>query len=293
MTQKLKLSDIFDDRESHKTILKIGLVMFLFMELIIYLVANAHSGTQSYVEVFNSKGNKVYETRGNVMTTYEKLVFQNTYGPLSNYNVQVETQTSPFPFRAWLAVAVGAPIGFMLLLTYMVRAYLSFVSGEEDENRSGSEMLNNSSGRAGQLFQWRRLSVLHFGFFILLCVMALWLVPNYVADIARGALALVIQYKWFFLGVFVFFASLFVWIIYLKYKISEKMMDRQMDLEKFKVEKQLLLAQETRLALPDIASAMTTSKVEQGNSGDEQHKGSGRPRIVPGGIFNRNQTVNT
>ena len=58
------------------------------------------------------------------------------------------------------------------------------------------------------------------------------------------------KYKWFFLGVFVFLASLFVWIIYLKYKISERMMDRQLDLEKFRVEKQLLLEQDNRLALP-------------------------------------------
>jgi hypothetical protein len=289
MAQTLKLSDIFDDRESHKTILKIGLVMFLFMELIIYLVANAHSGTQSYVEVFNSKGNKVYETRGNVMTTYEKLVFQNTYGPLSDYNVQVQTRTIPFPFRAWLAVAVGAPIGFMLLLTYMVRAYLSFVSGEDEENANDSATLS-SSGRAGQLFQWRRLSVLHFGFFILICVLALWLVPNYVADIARGALALVVEYKWFFLGVFVFFSSLLVWIIYLKYKISEKMMDHQMDLEKFKVEKQLLLERETRLALPEATSPMK-AKAATENAGAEQRE-TPKQRLVPQGIFQRSQTEN-
>ena len=283
MSQKLKLSDIFEDKESHKTILKIGIVMFLFMELIIYLVANAHSGTQAWVEVFNSKGNKVFETRGNVLTTYEKLIFQNTYGPLSNYNVQVETLTTPFPFRAWLAVAVGAPIGFMLLLTYMVRAYLSFVGGEEDENTNNSESLADKSSRTGQLFQWRRISVLHFGFFILICVLAVWLLPNFVADLARGAMSLVAEYKWFFLGVFVFFASLFVWIIYLKYKISEKMMDRQMDLEKFKVEKQLLLEQETRLALPDAASPMK-AKAVPGNGGAE-HSDMPKQRLVPEEIF--------
>jgi hypothetical protein len=144
-------------------------------------------------------------------------------------------------------------------------------------------LLKNKRGRAGQLFQWRRLSVLHFGFFILICVLALWLVPNYVADIARGALALIIQYKWFFLGVFVFFASLFVWIIYLKYKISEKMMDHQMDLEKFKVEKQLLLEQETRLALPEAASQMK-AKAVPGNSRAE-HSETPKQRIVPQEIY--------
>jgi hypothetical protein len=273
MAQKLRLSDIFEDKQSHKTILKIGIAMFLSMELIIYLVANAQSGTQSWVEVFNSKGEMVYETQGNVLTTYEKLVFQNTYGPLSNFNVRVKTRTTPFPFRAWLAVAVGVPIGFMLLLTYLVRAYLSFVSGEEEEPANESASLSDNSGRFGRLFQWGRLSLFHLGFFIVICVLALWLIPNYVADMARGAVSLIIQYKWFFLGVTAFLASLLVWIIYLKYKISEKMMDRQMDLEKFKVEKQLLLEQEARLALPGAASSPAEKAESHNDSAEEDGTG--------------------
>ena len=81
-------------------------------------------------------------------------------------------------------------------------------------------------------------------------MLALWLVPNFVADIARGFLSLVLRFKWFFLGVTVFFGSLLVWIIYLRYKIAQKMMDRQEEVEKFRVERQLQLEQESRKALP-------------------------------------------
>jgi len=283
MAQKLRLSDIFEDKQSHKFILKIGIAMFLSMEVIIYLVANAHSGTESWVEVFNSHGEMVYETQGNVLTTYEKLVFQNTYGPLSNFNVRVKTRTSPFPFRAWLAVAVGVPIGFMLLLTYLVRAYLSFVSGEEEETAHKSASFEESSDRFGRLFQWRRLSLFHLGFFVVVCVLALWLIPNYVADIAQGVLSFILQYKWFFLGVFGFVASLLVWIIYLKYKISQKMMDSQMDLEKFKVEKQLLLEQESRLALPPAASP-TAEKAEFPDDSAEDGTGSEEREALTDGV---------
>ena len=45
------------------------------MELIKYLVANAHTGEESWVEIYDSKGDKIYETEGNVLTRYEKLVF--------------------------------------------------------------------------------------------------------------------------------------------------------------------------------------------------------------------------
>ena len=250
MAEKLKISDVFEDKESHKTMLKAGVVMLLIMEAIIYLVANAHSGTKSWVAIYDSKNERVYETPGSVMTTYEKLAFENTYGPLSDYRIRTETRTIPFPFRAWLAVAVGVPIGFVLLSTYLFRAYLSFVNGGEEEKTNDSAS-GDDSGPFPQWSHWRRLSVLNLGGLILLCILALWLVPNFVSAIARDSLDLAIRFKWFFLGVAVFFASLVVWIIYLRYKIAQKMMDHKTELEKFRVEKQLLLERDTRLALPN------------------------------------------
>jgi hypothetical protein len=267
MTQKLRFSDIFEDKESHKTILKIGIMLLLSMEMIIYLVANSHSGSEPWVNIYDSKGQRIYEAEGNVLTPYEKLVFQETYGPLNNYQVRIETRSTPFPFRAWLAVAVGAPIGFMLLLTYLVRAYLSFVEGEQEEDTNNFEFLKDNSGKFRPWSNWQRLSLFHFGFLILVGVLSFWLVPDFVADITSRAISLIAKYKWFFLGVFVFSASLLIWVIYLKYKIAERMMDRQMDLEKFRVEKQLLLEQNSRLALP-VPDAPSPLKPGQTNGGN-------------------------
>jgi hypothetical protein len=177
---------------------------------------------------------------------------------------------------------VGAPIGFMLLIIYLVRTYLSFVNGGEDENEDDSASLDDNGRRFGQWFKWRRLSLFHFGLFVLVCVLSLWLVPDFVAELTRGAISLVAKYKWFFLGVIVFVASLLVWVIYLKYKISEKMMDRQMDLEKFRVEKQLLLERETRLALPD-ATIPLKAKAAQGNDGSSEPGDSTQRKLVPDG----------
>jgi Na+/proline symporter len=250
MAEKLELSDVFEDKQSHRVILKIGLAMLLIMEALIFLVANAHSGSKSWVAVYDNKNDKVYETQGNVMTTYEKLAFESTYGPLADYRVRTEERTVPFPFRAWLVAAVGVPIGFVLLSIYLVRAYLSFVNGGEEEKRSGSAS-EDDSGAFVQWSNWRRLSVLNSGGLILLGILSLWLVPNFVSTIARDSLDLAIRFKWFFLGVVLFFASLVVWMIYLRYRIAQKMMDHKTELEKFRVEKQMLLERDTRLALPD------------------------------------------
>ena len=45
------------------------------------LAAAGQSGEKSRVLLFDAQGKKVYETPGNTLTSYEKMVFENTFGP--------------------------------------------------------------------------------------------------------------------------------------------------------------------------------------------------------------------
>jgi hypothetical protein len=269
MTQKIQFSDLFEDKEIHRTILKAGLWFLLMLELVIFLWAAFHSGVKSTVAVYDANNNKIYQTEGAVMTTYERRIFESSYGPLSNYQIKVESRSVPFPFRAWLAVAVGAPIGVVLLLNYLVRAYLTFLGGEEPEKSSESETQNGPLGGQGlhPRFALRRLSVFSLGMLVVVCLSLIWLVPDFMAAVARVILAFVLQFKWFFLGLTVFAASLVVWIIYLRYKIQGKMMEHQVDLEKFRVEKQLLLESNHRMSLLGAPAASPETRLRSGNSG--------------------------
>jgi hypothetical protein len=269
MTQKIQFSDLFEDKEVHRTILKAGLWFLLMLELVIFLWAAFHSGIKSTVAVYDANNNKIYETQGAVMTTYERRIFESSYGPLSNYRIKVESRSVPFPFRAWLAVAVGAPIGVVLLLNYLVRAYLTFLGGEEPEKGSQSESQDGPLGGQGfhPWFALRRLSIFSLGLLVVVCLALIWLVPDFMAEVAREALAFVLQFKWFFLGVSVFLASLVVWIIYLRYKIQAKMMEHQVDLEKFRLEKQLLLESNQRISLLGAPAASQETHPRTGHSG--------------------------
>lgn len=268
MTQKVQFSDLFEDREIHRTILKAGLWFLLMMELVIFLWAAFHSGIKSTVAVYDADNNKIYQTAGAVMTTYERRVFERSYGPLSDYRVKVESKSVPFPFRAWLAVAVGAPIGVVLLLNYLVKAYLTFLSGDESEKQK--EAASETGGIGDHTMQpWfalRRLSIFSLGMLVVVCLALVWMVPDFMAQVAKGALAFILQFKWFFLGVSVFIGSLVVWIIYLRYKIQGKMMQHQADLEKFRVEKQMLLEYNNhQLSLPESMPASIEDKRNGGN----------------------------
>jgi hypothetical protein len=130
MSQKEHLLGIFEGKSHQKLVLTVSVFIFLVLELLIYLAAASHSGQKSRIIISDSNGTKVYETPGAVLTSYEKLVFENNFGPLSNYRLQVETESLPFPFRAWLSSAVGIPLGLILLVAFIVRAYLSLLYGD-------------------------------------------------------------------------------------------------------------------------------------------------------------------
>ncbi len=256
--QRLNFSDIFQSRDTHKKIITVGLALLLAMELFIYIGAANRTGKESWVNIYDSQGDKIYETPGTGLTKYEIHLFERSFGPLDQYRIRTETRNKEFPIRAWLAVAVGAPIGLTLMIIYLLRAYLTFLGGDDTRGNAlnTDEKPGSSHGTADRFdrwFRWSHLSIFHLGAFLIVCVLVVWLVPDYVADAAGGLLATVVEFKWFFLGVCVFFASLVVWVILLRYRMSQRMMDRQMDLEKFRMEKQTMLEMKKlqTMALPE------------------------------------------
>ena len=246
MSQRLRLLDIFEGHRHQKLALTISVLLFLILELIIYMAFAGQAGQKSRVVITDGNGTKIYETAGNTLTSYEKLVFENNHGPLANYQMHLETEQIPFPFRAWVSSAVGVPVGLILLMAFLVRAYLSLMYGEEKE--SGEEDVPENEprkNRFGTMFHSvHSFSIFHVGFLLIVGVLLLWMVPNILGDFVRISMEAIREYKWFFLGVSVFLAGLIVWIIYLRYKLSKQMLTNQLDLERFRVEQQLLVQRE-------------------------------------------------
>jgi hypothetical protein len=252
MAEREHLLGIFEDKRHQKLVLTVSVVVFLFLEVLIYLAAASQAGQKSRVTIADINGAKVYETPGAVLTSYEKLLFENNFGPLSNYQVRVETESLTFPFRAWLSSAVGIPVGLILLVAFIVRAYLSLLYGDHSDKEKASEAAEAARTSLGSVFHFfHNISIFHIGFLTLLAVLILWMVPNLVEDFARLSLDAIREFRWFFAGAAVFLALLVVWIIYLRYRLSRQMLENQLDLEKFRVEKQLLLETKAPQLLPN------------------------------------------
>jgi len=255
MAEREHLLGIFEGKRHQKLVLTVSVLIFLFLELLIYLAAASQSGQKSRIVISDGSGARVYETPGSVLTSYEKLVFENNFGPLANYQIRVDSENLPFPFRAWLSAAVGIPVGLILLVAFIVRAYLSLLHGDESHEEQAAEIAAGPQHRFGSFVHLiRSVSIFHLGFLVLLAVLVLWMVPNLVHDFGKLSLQAVREFRWFFLGLAVFLAGLVVWIIFLRYRLSRQMLDNQLDLEKFRVQQQLLLEAKSPQLLPRPAN---------------------------------------
>ena len=55
------------------------------------------------------------------------------------------------------------------------------------------------------------------------------------------------EFRWLLPGLVIFLGLLTVWVIYLRYRLSKQMMKNQFDLEKYRMEQQLLEHRESLL----------------------------------------------
>jgi hypothetical protein len=249
MGEKGQLSDLLDNKVHQRTVLGICLVLLLVLEVVIYYSAASQAGRITRLVVSDQGGEKVYETLGNTMSTYQQIVFEETHGPLENYDIRVESEFRPFPTRVWLASAVGVPIGLILLMLFLVRVFLTLVHGDSDgSSKAGrEEEVKQRFGLSFSLF--RGISVVQVGLLFLIGAFLLWLVPEFLLSIIKHSIEAAREFKWFFLGFGVFLALLLAWFIYLRFRLSKQMMDNELKLEKYRLEYQSL-AETKALPLP-------------------------------------------
>lgn len=221
----------------HKTFFIIISVVLFLVELEIFALAAMKSGRKSWLQVMDSNGNVIHETDGNNLSEFNKYYFEKTFGPFDQYHVKLVTKNLPFPFRAWFAAAIGIPVGAFLLFAFFVRAYHALFGGEE-KNRDETDLKHAE-------YEYRfekvisaisRFNIFIIGFLIFLAVFLYWVIPNLIVYIGRTGAETITRYKWIFLSVGVVFLGLVVWIIYLRYLLAKKTIDRQVEIDKYRLQ---------------------------------------------------------
>jgi hypothetical protein len=265
--------------QENKTLFIILAVGLFLVELEIFALASMGSGRQSIVQVLDQQSNVIYEVKSARLNSQEKAEFEKTFGPLANFHVNVVTKQRPFPFRPWFAAAAGLPIGAVLLFGFFVKAYEALFFGNERRfSRDGASQTSDPpSDRLDRLInRVSRLNIFAIGGFVLLFALGLWAVPHLLSEFGRHGVAVIIRYKWVVLGIAGVFLGLVVWIIFLRYLLARKAIETQADVEKYRLQLEILGGHQTppqladtnrtRLSLPQKTLTDLSRQDEEGRS---------------------------
>jgi hypothetical protein len=235
MSENRSLSGILRE---HKTVFIILLVGLLIIELEIFALAALKSGRKSWLQVLDREGNVIHETSGSHLSEFNKYYFEKTFGPFENYEVRLQTERVPFPFRAWFVAAVGLPIGVMLLFGFIVKAYSAiFMTAKSEAPAPENESRRSYETRLEMVLdKVSRLNIFLIGFFILVGVLLYWIVPNALTYIGKTGIDTVIRFRWVFISAALVLVGIVLWIIYLRYLLAKKSIETQTEIEKLRLQ---------------------------------------------------------
>ena len=221
----------------HKMLFIIISVVLLLVELEIFALATMRSGRKSWLQVMDVNGNVIHETDGKNLSEFNKYYFEKTFGPFEQYQVKLVTKDIPFPFRAWFASAVGIPVAAFLLFAFFVRAYQSLFLREENIIDETDSIKREYEFRFEKIIAAiSRFNIFIIGFLISLAVFLYWVIPNLIVHIGRTGAETMMRYKWIFLAVGIVLLGLFIWIIYLRYLLAKKTIERQAEIDKYRLQ---------------------------------------------------------
>ena len=223
-------------RENKTLFIIISVVLFL-LELEIFALAAMKSGRKSWLQVMDANGNVIHETDGKNLSEFNKYYFEKTFGPFEQYQVKLITKDLPFPFRAWFVSAVGVPVAAFLLFAFFVRGYQSlFFKEERTTDESVIKKTEYEYGFEKIFDAISKFNIFVIGFLIFLAVFLYWVIPNLILYIGKTGTETIIRYKWIFLAVSIVFLGLFIWIIYLRYLLAKKTIDRKAEIDKYRLQ---------------------------------------------------------
>ncbi len=233
MTPDRNITSLIRENKSLFIIIVVGLFI---IQLEIFAVAVIKSGRKAWLEISDQQGQVVYISQETNMSRFNRLAFERNFGPLENYQVRLVTKEIPFPFRAWFVAAVGIPIGAMLLLAFVVKAWVAIFFGHATARSDTQDADADVRPLERLLRRTTGLNIFMIGFFALLAVLAYWIVPNLILYVGQVGIEIIIRYKWFFAFVILTLVGLLIWVIYLRYLLARRAIDSRTEVEKLRLQ---------------------------------------------------------
>ena len=233
------MTAIFRENRTLMVIIAVGIFL---IELEIFALSAMKSGRESFLEIRDADGTLVHRAESGRLSSFEKDHFEQNFGPLEQYQVELVTREKPFPFRAWLAAAVGFPIGALLLFGFCVRAYSALFGTKGSQTASLQANAGDlpPSSRIEQIMaSVSRFNIFIIGALVFVAALGYWVLPNAITYLGRASLESMVRYRWVFIPAAAAFFVLVAWIIYLRYLLAKKAIESQTEVRKYRLALQM------------------------------------------------------
>jgi hypothetical protein len=162
-------------------------------------------------------------------------------------------------------------VGAVLLFGFLFKAYEALFFRKETAGHRYEVWPSNGEPmhRMERLIhRISRLNIFVLGSFVLIFVLGLWAMPHLLSELGRQSTAIIMRYKWVVLSIAAVFLGLVIWIIFLRYLLARKAIEAQADVEKYRLQLELMGGnppnpqlsgpESARLSLPQLEISETT-----------------------------------
>ncbi|RJP85209.1 MAG: hypothetical protein C4518_16415 [Desulfobacteraceae bacterium] len=226
MSEKINLKD-------RATVLKLITVSVCAVELFIAIFTIVYQQDQvkrvetpiseEMAKVYIDHPEKLKENERLALNVYHSRKDQRTY-----LIVKEVEEVVPFPWKAWVLISVGFPIGLAFLVLLVARAYFQAVE-------PGGNEPDESAGKAATGVN--KLSQINSLWFLLIAIVVIflvWYIPEIVKYTGSVAINWLTTYWWVPATVFFVIVFIIVMMIYLQYRLKSKALDTEVEIAKLK-----------------------------------------------------------
>jgi hypothetical protein len=189
-------------------------------------------------------------------------VAYNTYGGLVNQRTYVLVkdveEVVPFPWKAWILISVGAPMGIAFLILLLTKAYFQAVGLDQSDPAESPGKFVSTLNRLSQI------NIIWFMLSAVVAIFLFWYIPEIIKFTGEAAIGWLTRNWLVPTIVLCLVIPVVIFWIYLQYKLKLRAMKMEMEMEmaKFKFlqlegSSRLLIDSQNGPSAPFIGEAQT------------------------------------
>jgi magnesium-transporting ATPase (P-type) len=234
------------DLKNRDSILRLITLSVVVMELFIFACTLVYQlDDKNHIETpITEEMAKLYIDHPEKLKANERIAVSTRNSMYNNQQIYLlisdETVENQFPWKGWILISIGAPIGIFFLATLITKAYFQAIEPDFKEDE------DNANQWIGALNRLSKINVIWFMLLLVCALFLVWYIPEVVKFAGSITTAWLAKFWWIPTLLFAIVFLTVIWWIYLQYRLKINVM--HMEMEKFKLlqydEKKALLLPE-------------------------------------------------